>query len=195
MAWFFFGISLFQTVQSQSPQPYPTEFQDTMQNAAQTYAGASSASLRYDTLRISPQNLETLSADLSANLDTDSFYLALLERPEARISKHFLENTHQPELYDTLVRIELPAAEYEFYLLPDEVFLVKAMVSQPQYQLCPKLMMGMSKNLFFQYYAFQVPPTASNLVLIVEDELDETFYSFQFENEVLTQMHYQGYVD
>jgi hypothetical protein len=193
MAWFFFGISIFQTLQSQSPAFYFAQSRESTETLPKTAPPFSA--LRYDTLRILPQETEIFLVDLGESLEVYALYAALLERPEAQVRKIFCPNPHQVAQYDTLVRIELPASEYEFYASPDAFFLTKAVLREPQHQLFPKVVVGMPKHLFFQQFPLALPPTAANVVVIVEDEFDQTFYAFQFENEVLTQMQYQGYVD
>jgi hypothetical protein len=147
--------------------------------------------VRYDTLRLPQHFLD----EALETLHTLQLYKQVVENPQAKLTRRFVENPYQEGQIDTVLHVKLPEAEYEFYCMEGQILLLKALIAEPRYEVLQGISVGMQKNVFLRQFALQAQTLNPNVVVLVEDEFDTYFYAFLFENEVLVSLLYQGYLD
>lgn len=128
---------------------------------------------------------DTLVAKMESDLNE------LVKKPEFTIEKELVNNRHVDNLIDTIKTFKFDRINIKSYKKVNEEWIFEAKILNSEFELSKSIKIGINKKDFEKIVKTKLN---SNLVKVGDPE-ETSVFIFKFENYILKEIDYEGYVD
>lgn len=128
---------------------------------------------------------DTLAAKMESDLNE------LIKSPKFIIEKELVNNRHVDNVVDTVKTFKFDKIDIKSYKSTSEEWIFEAKILNPEVELLKSIKIGIDKRYFEK-----IVKTKLNSNLVKVGNLEETsVFIFKFENDILQEIDFEGYLD